>query len=162
MSTTLSRRANRGRSSLPSIFSTDPFGGLRDEFDQMLTNWFSSSDNGGHMPSYAPMVDMSESDANYEVQVDLPGIKPEDVKVQVCDNVLTISGERKSERMEGRKNGGGMPHYVERYHGTFSRSIVLPAAVKQEGLDAQYRDGVLTVTLPKAEEAKPCQIPVKT
>jgi len=161
MSTTLSRRIHRGRAGLPSVFSTDPFGTLRDEFDQMLANWFSTTDNAATLPSFAPMLDMSETDANYEVKVDLPGVKASEVNVQVADNVLTISGERKYEKTEGKKDGG-KPHCIERYHGTFSRSIVLPAAVKQDKIDAQYRDGVLTVLLPKAEECKPCQITVKT
>ncbi len=164
MTTTLARRVNRNRGGLPSIFSADPFGTLRDEFDQILTNWFSASDNAALQASFAPLLDMSETDANYEVKVDLPGIQASDLKLQVSDNVLTISGERKyekSDKADGKKNGG-TPHYVERYHGTFSRSIVLPAPVKQDKIDAQYRDGVLTVTLPKAEIAKPCQITVKT
>jgi HSP20 family protein len=161
MATMITRRSNRNRNGLPSIFSIDPLGTLRDEFDQMLTNWFSTSDNPGALPTYSPLLDVSESDANYEVKVDLPGIKAEEVKVQVSDNVLTISGERKSEKFEGKKNGG-TPHCIERYHGMFSRSVVLPAAVKQDSIDAQYHDGVLTVTLPKAEETKPCQITVKT
>ena len=86
--------------------------------------------------------------------------------MQVSDNVLTINGERKYEKTEGKKSdgkkNGGTPHYVERYHGTFSRSVVLPTAVKQDQIEAQYRDGVLTVTLPKAEEAKPCEVTIKT
>jgi HSP20 family protein len=80
---------------------------------------------------------------------------------QVADNVLSINGERKYEKTEGEKNGQ-KPHCVERYHGTFSRSVVLPTAVMQDKIDAQYRDGVLTVTLPTAEEAKPREITIKT
>jgi len=161
MSTTISRRPTRGRTGLPSVFVTDPFGMLRDEFDQMLTNWFSNSDNPAALPSFSPSLDLSETDMNYEVKVDLPGIKGNEVQVQVADNVLTISGERKGEKHDGHKPNG-TPHFVERYHGTFSRSIVLPAAVKQDKIEAQYRDGVLTVMLPKAEETKPCNITVKT
>lgn len=163
MTTTLARRVNRPRSGLPSIFSSDPFGALRDEFDQMLMNWFSTSDNQAIPTSFSPLLDMSETDAHYEVKVDLPGITANDLKVQVSDNVLTISGERKYEKTEGKEGKkNGTPHYVERYHGTFSRSIVLPAPVKQDKIDAQYHDGVLTVTLPKAEVSKPCHITVKT
>ena len=161
MTTTLARRATRGQTGLPSIFSTDPFGTLREEFDQMLSNWFNTSDTSISFPSFAPLLDMSETDANYEVKMDLPGVKANEVKVQVSDNVLTISGERKCEKADCKEKGG-TPHHVERYHGTFSRSIVLPAAVKQDKIDAHYKDGVLTVTLPKAENVKPCQIPVKS
>lgn len=161
MNKTITRRINRPRAGLPSIFSVDPFGALRDEFDQMLTNWFSSPDNAGAISSFSPMLDMSETDSNYQVTVDLPGINPSEVSVKVADNVLTISGERKCERADGKRNDTSA-HYVERYHGTFSRSIVLPTPIKQEQIDAHYRDGVLTITLPKAEVAKPCQIEVKT
>jgi len=160
MTTTLSRRANRSRAGAPSIFSTDPFGALRDEFDQMLSNWFSTSENAPAFSRFAPLLDMNETDSNYEVRVDLPGMKPSDVHVQVSDNVLTISGERKSEVTDSKNSG--TPHYVERYCGSFSRSIVLPTGVKQDKIDAQYRDGVLTVSLPKAQESKPCEIAIRT
>ena len=63
---------------------------------------------------------------------------------------------------EKDKKNGATAHFVERYHGSFSRSIVLPGAVKSDKIDAKYNDGVLTVTLPKAEEVKPCQITVKS
>ena len=161
MPTTLARRINRGRNNLPSIFSADPFGALREEFDQMLTNWFSTSDNSAVLPSFSPSLDMHETESGYEVKVDLPGVKANEVNVQVADNVLTISGERKYEKTECKK-GETTPHCVERYHGTFSRSIMLPAPVKQDKIDAQCREGVLTITLPKAEETKPCKIAVKT
>ena len=133
---------------------------LREEFDQMLTTWFSSSDASG-FPSFVPSLDMTETDSSFEVKVDLPGVKASEVNVQVSDNVLTISGERKCEKTETKKNGG-TPHCVERYHGTFSRSILLPTSVKEDKVDAQYHDGVLTVMLPKAAETKPCQITVKS
>ena len=98
------------------------------------------------------------------MKVDLPGLQASDFNVQLSENVLTISGERQYEKTDGKEKGknGPTPHYVERYHGTFSRTIMLPGAVKNDQIDAQYRDGVLTVTLPKAEEAKACQIAVET
>jgi len=161
MATTLARRANRSRAGVPSIFSMDPFGALRDEFDQMLTNWFSTSDNTAALPRFAPLLDMNETDSSYEVRVDLPGIKPNEVHVKVSDNVLTISGERRFEETEPKTNGG-TPHYMERYYGTFSRSIVLPSGVKEDKIDAQYRDGVLTVSMPKAPAAKTHEITIKT
>jgi len=161
MTTTITRRPNSGRTTLPSVFSTDPFGSLRDEFDQMLTNWFSTSDRSSTLSSFAPSMDMNESDTQYEVMVDLPGIKASDVHVQLSDNVLTISGERKSEKKENGKDGAKC-HCVERYQGSFSRSIALPAAINQDQIDAQYRDGVLTVTVPKAEAAKPREITIKS
>jgi len=161
MTTTLARRPTRGKNGLPSIFSVDPFGSLRDEFDQMLSNWFSTTDKSIAFPSFAPLLDMHETDANYEVKIDLPGVKASEINVQISDNVLTISGERTCEKSSGKEKGA-TAHHVERYHGSFSRSIMLPAAVKQDKIDAQYRDGVLTVILPKSDNVKPSQIEVKS
>jgi HSP20 family protein len=161
MATTLARRAPRQRNGLPSIFSTEPFGTLREEFDQLLSNWFSSADTSIAFPTFAPLLDMNETDGAYEVKLDLPGVKANEINVQVSENVLTISGERKCEKAS-EKDKAGTPHHIERYHGTFSRSIVLPSAVNQEKIDAQYHDGVLTVTLPKTEGAKPCHVTVKS
>lgn len=87
MSTTLARR---NRSTLPSVFSHDPFGALREEFDQMLSQWFNNSDSFPLKGSFTPMLDLHETDSSYEVKVDLPGIQAEDINVQVMDNVLTI------------------------------------------------------------------------
>jgi HSP20 family protein len=161
MARTITRYTNRGSTAVPSIFSADPFGRLRDEFDNMLSNWFTGPESGSGMPNFSPMLDMSETGSNYEVKVDLPGVQADEVNVQIVDNVLTISGERRYEKADNTK-GNATPHFVERYHGSFSRSVILPAAVKQDQVDAQFHNGVLTITLPKAEEVKPCHIPVKS
>lgn len=165
MSNSLSRRMNRSlnrNQNMPaSIFSVQPFGTLRDELDQLLSNWFSSSESGTQMPAFSPSLDMHETDSGYEVKVDLPGVKPSEVNVHVADNMLTISGERRFEKHEGKKGEESTPHLVERYHGTFSRSIMLPAAVKQDKIEAEFRDGVLRISLPKAEETKPFKVAVK-
>jgi len=149
---------------MPSIFSADPVSALRDEFDHMLSNWFTG--NGRGMQSnFSPSFDLSETDNYYEVQADLPGIQASELNVQVSDNVLTVSGERKFEKTSGdEKDTKNAPtsHFVERYHGSFSRSIVLPGAVKHDKIDAEYHDGVLTIKLPKTAESKPRQITVKT
>lgn len=127
----------------------------------MLSNWFSGPESASERAIFSPMLDMNETDSSYEVKVDLPGVKAEEVNVQIVDNVLTINGERRCEKMDNAK-GNATPHYVERYHGSFSRSVILPATVKQDQVDAQFHNGVLTITLPKAEEVKPCHIPVKS
>lgn len=163
MSKTLTRRAAKNRAGVPSIFSIDPFTALRGEFDQLLSNWF--ADNGESLPvTFSPSIDLTETDTNYDVKVDLPGLQANEIKVQLSDNVLTISGERKYEKSDGNEKdkNGGKNHFVERYYGTFSRSILLPGTVKSDKIDAKYSDGVLAVTLPKAEECKACEIPVKT
>jgi len=172
--TSLSRRSARDRGGAPSIFSVDPMSSLREEFDQLLSNWFMGS--GREMRwAFSPSFDLSETDTEYLVQADLPGVNANELNVQVSDNVLTISGERKYEKTDageknekdkkgGDKNDKNAPttHFVERYHGTFSRSIVLPGTVEQDKIDAEYHDGVLTVKLPKGAEDKPRQISIKT
>jgi HSP20 family protein len=105
-----------------------------------------------------PAADVSETDKTIEVKMDLPGINANDIDVQVNGNLLTVSGERKEEKEEKGKTY----HRIERRNGRFSRSTTLPAAVKEDKVDAQYHDGVLTITMDKAEEAKSRRIKVKT
>jgi HSP20 family protein len=112
--------------------------------------WF-----GGRL---VPTVDLSENPTSVEVRMDLPGLKPEDIDIQLANNVLTISGERKAEKEEKGKTY----HRVERRRGTFSRSLTLPTAVAEDKVDAEYREGVLTVTLQKTDEAKSRKTKVKS
>jgi HSP20 family protein len=88
--------------------------------------------------------------------VELPGLKREDIAVSLDDGVLVVSGERKTETVDE----GTEIHRQERYYGKFSRALTLPSAVAADKVKAAYKDGILTVTLPKAEEAKPKQIAV--
>jgi HSP20 family protein len=103
-------------------------------------------------------ADMYETDDNLIINADLPGVKPEDVDISIRDNVLTIQGEYKSEE----ENEDGNVHFRERQYGRFQRSIALPSNINTEATEATFEEGVLKMTLPKAEEAKPKQIPVKT
>jgi len=91
------------------------------------------------------------------VRAELPGIKKEDVKITLRDDILTIRGEKKQESEKKEQNY----HRVERSDGSFQRSYALPASVQGDKIDATYHDGVLTVVLPKSEEAKPRDIEVK-
>ena len=107
--------------------------------------------------AWIPAVDIAETnDKDIVVRVDLPAVKREDIKINFENNVLTIEGERvlHSEAEQGKY------HRVERSHGTFRRSFTLPAAVDASRIAADYRDGVLTVTLPRREESRPRQIQV--
>lgn len=138
MNTRLARRLDRLGTGVPSIFPGAPLNAMRQEFDQMLSNWFSHFDHPSAIPSFSPLLDLTETDSDYRIKVDLPGLRASDLNVQVSDNILTISGERKSEKTEEQKNersGKEKPHYVERYHGTFSRSVVLPGPVNQDKID---------------------------
>jgi HSP20 family protein len=105
---------------------------------------------------WAPSVDIFEHEGNLVLRAELPGIEPKDVDVHVENNVLTLRGERKFESEVKREKY----HRVERAYGTFSRSFTLPNVVDTEKIKAEYKDGVLQVTLPQREEAKPKQIQV--
>ena len=105
----------------------------------------------------APAVDVSEDEKGYSVTVELPGVRRDDVSVEVNDNVLSIRGEKKSEREEKKDK----THWLERTFGSFSRSFTLPRGAVTEELKATFKDGVLAIEIPKKEEAKPRQIAIK-
>lgn len=106
--------------------------------------------------SWAPVVDIFEQEGNLVLKAELPGVDPKDVDVHVENNTLTLRGERKFASEVKRENY----HRVERAYGTFSRSFTLPNVVDTDKIKAEYKDGVLQVTLPTREEAKPKQIAV--
>lgn len=105
----------------------------------------------------APAVDVSENEKGYSISVELPGVKKDDVTVEVHENVLTIRGEKKSEREEKKDK----THWIERSYGSFSRSFTLPPAAVVDEMKASFKDGVLTLEIPKKEEVKPRQISIK-
>lgn len=107
---------------------------------------------------FTAAIDVRETDDAYIVEADVPGIKKEDVHIEVNDDVLTIKGERKGEHEEKRKDY----HRIERQSGSFRRCIRIPGGFKSDAVDAKFEDGVLRVTLPKLEDAKPRRIEVKT
>jgi HSP20 family protein len=107
--------------------------------------------------SWAPAVDIYEHDGNLVLKAELPGIDPKDVDVRVENNVLTLRGERKFDEEVKRESC----HRVERAYGTFGRSFTLPNVVDTQNIKAEFKDGVLRVTMPKREEAKPKQIQVQ-
>lgn len=106
--------------------------------------------------TWAPALDVHEDKDQFSVNLELPGLKREDIIVHLEDGCLVISGERKAEKV----NEGTEVHRQERFYGKFSRALTLPVAVSAEKVKATFRDGILTVTLPKAEQAKPKQIDV--
>ena len=107
--------------------------------------------------SWAPPVDIYEQDGSLVLKAELPGIEPKDVDVRVENNVLTLRGERQFDQSVKRENC----HRVERAYGTFSRSFTLPSMVDTQAIKAEFKDGVLRVTMPKREEAKPKQIQIQ-
>ena len=131
---------------------------LRSEFDQIMRNFFGEAANGTDGADYSPRLNISETEQGYEVSLDLPGVDPANVKVEAHDGKLTVSGERHhEEKVEGKTF-----HRVERSYGTFRRVINLPSTVDNEKIDANYKNGVLSVKLPKSEAVKPKQIEVKS
>ncbi|MGD8370711.1 MAG: Hsp20/alpha crystallin family protein [Syntrophobacterales bacterium] len=106
---------------------------------------------------WLPAFDVSETDAEIIVKAELPGMDVKDIDITLTDGLLTIKGERKMEKEDKKENY----HRIERQFGSFSRSLNLGVTVKGDAIDASYKDGVLTVTLPKAEENKPKRIEVK-
>jgi HSP20 family protein len=103
-----------------------------------------------------PSVDVSETKDNVLIKAEMPGLIKDDVKISVQDNMLTLSGEKKQEKEEKETNY----HRIESSYGAFSRSFTLPTSVKSDKIKATYKDGVLSITLPKIEEVKAKEIPI--
>jgi HSP20 family protein len=132
--------------------------GLRDEMDRLFDNFFTrSGERGAFDTPWAPTVDIYETKDSVIIDAELPGIKQSDIEVNVSENMLTIKGEKKQEKDTKEENF----YRVERVYGSFSRTFTLPVGVHADKIKAVYKDGVLKITLPKAEEVKPKQIPIE-
>ncbi|HVN49258.1 MAG TPA: Hsp20/alpha crystallin family protein [Bacteroidota bacterium] len=132
--------------------------GLQREMNKMFDTFFrGTEEDDAAFAAWSPAVDITEHEDAYVVKAELPGVNKDDVKITLESNILTIHGEKKQEKETKKENY----HRVERSYGSFQRSFTLPTTVKSDKIEAQYKDGVLTVALPKAEEAKPKQIEVK-
>ena len=107
---------------------------------------------------WAPSVDISETDDTFEVRAELPGVAKDDLHVSVKDNLLTLSGEKRQDNADDTQNYRS----VERRYGSFQRRFTLPAEVKTDDITAEYTDGVLTLSIPKPEAAKPTEVPITT
>jgi len=137
--------------------SLNRWANLRDDLDTLLDLpfWNTSSRQSQLFSGWTPSLDLYQNNDNIVAVVELPGMRKEDIEISLQDGTLTISGERKEER--GTEDGATR---TERYTGKFRRSITLPTRVDANKVNATYKDGILTVTLPKAEEAKPKQIQI--
>jgi HSP20 family protein len=137
-----------------SVIRWDPFRfGIRSIFDDSWANFGTSQSSPS---TWAPPVDIHETDNSFVVFVELPGMKREDIALEVKDNTLSVRGER---RQEKETSDEGV-HRLERAHGTFYRAFSLPANVNTSEVKASYKDGVLEITLPKEERAKSRQIDI--
>lgn len=126
---------------------------LRDEIDRLFEAPLTRT---SELLGWTPAFDVYEEKDNFIVKAELPGMKRDDINVSLHDGNLLISGERQSET----KTEGTEVYRSERFFGKFQRAVALPATVAADKVKAAYKDGILTVTLPKSEEAKPKQIEV--
>jgi HSP20 family protein len=132
---------------------------LNTMLDEAFGNWPLNQDESGAITSaWHPAVDVFEDKEAVRIVAELPGVSPEDVKLSLENNLLTIRGEKKQEAEERNER----VHRYERSYGSFERAFMLPTTVDGEKIAADYRNGVLTVTVPKAERARPREIPVRT
>ena len=127
---------------------------LQGEMNRMFNSFF--DDDARQARRWVPAVDLIEREDSLVLKADLPGLREEDVSIEVRDNVLSISGERKSEH-EQSENGY---YRVERAYGSFSRSLTLPDGIDADKIEASFDSGVLEVKIPKPEERKPRRIQV--
>ena len=127
------------------------------EMEEMMERAFGEG-NGWEVGKFAPEVNVAETEKEFEVTMELPGLKPEEVNVELKNEALWITGEKREEKEEKGKTF----HRTERRYGEFRRTIPLPGTVNEEKVKAHFENGLLKVTIPKSEEAKPKRIPIKT
>ena len=144
---------------MTTIARLEPFRGysvLQDQVNRLFNEGFRGQADESALTAWAPAVDIYETPNELVVKADLPDVNEKDIDIRVENNLLTIRGERKFEKSVSEDN------YlrVERTYGTFSRSFSLPNTVNAEAIKAEYKNGVLTVNLPKREESKPRQVKV--
>lgn len=132
---------------------------LRQEMDRLWDDFFGPGRRGLRPleVEWTPAVDIAETADKVVIKAEVPGIEAKEIDISLSGDVLTIKGEKKSEREEKKENY----HLVERSYGSFSRSLRLPAAVNADKIEATYKQGVLTITCPKKEKVKPKAIQVK-
>jgi HSP20 family protein len=143
---------------LASWSAADRWSNLRDELNSFfeMPFWSGFARAGQLFTGWSPALDLYQSNDNVVAVVELPGMRKEDIEISLHDGTLTITGERKRES----NSNGEKAERTERYIGRFRRTVALPTRVDTGKVSATYRDGILTVTLPKAEEVKPKQIQV--
>jgi HSP20 family protein len=131
---------------------------MQQEMNRLFDDFFGERRTEMGESTWLPSVDVSENDSALSVRAELPGMTQDDIELNLQDNVLTLTGEKKKEHQEEQENF----HRVERSYGSFRRTFTLPCNVKAEKISATFKDGVLEITLPKTEEAKPKKIEIIT
>ena len=141
------------RERLPATFPR-----LENEMEDLMERYLGNGGEDWSLTRFTPSLNVSETENGYDVSVELPGLKPEEVNVEFKDGNLWISGEKKQETEEKGKTY----HRIERRHGEFRRMIQLPGAADEEKVEAKFDNGVLAIQVPKSKESRPKRIPVKT
>jgi HSP20 family protein len=133
--------------------------GVQNEMNRLFNNFFDRDlfETSYRRSAWEPAVDISETAEAFLVSADLPGLNKDDVKISYEDGVITIKGEKKLDKETKDKNY----HRVERTYGLFERSFRLPSRIDVNTIEAKFKDGVLNLRLPKAEDARPKEIPIK-
>lgn len=131
---------------------------LFDDMDRFFDNTGFQNRFFADKQNFLPPAEISENETQYLLSVDLPGLKKEDLKIEVVDSVLTITGERKREK----RSDGERVTTLEKAYGSFKRSFRLPNTLNADKIEARYEDGVLELSLPKSEAAQPRRIEIQT
>jgi HSP20 family protein len=134
------------------------FGDFEKDMENLFEQFLTTGNAARGIQAFAPRTTVAETDNGYEVEVDLPGMKPDDVQVEMRGNELWLSGERKQEKEEKGKNY----HRIEQEYGRFERVIPLAMPVSDDKIKAHYQNGVLKVTVPKSEAVRPKRVPIST
>jgi len=131
---------------------------MREEMDRLFEDFFSTRPGRTDLleGAWHPNVDISETDDEIIVKAELPGLTHDDINISLTDNVLTLKGEKKQEKEDKGENY----HRVERNYGNFQRTFTLPVSVQSENTKAAFKNGVLTINVPKTEEAKHKEIKI--
>ena len=163
----MTEEKNEKKGSKGALTTWEPFGELRDwrpfggRIPSLFERLMGDFEEDWPWPSarrgWVPALDVHETDDEYAVTVELPGARKEDITVEFNEGVLTVRGEKKSEREEKDEKR----RFVERRYGTFSRSFSLPPDADGDRIEASFKDGVLTLTIPKTEAAKPRTVSIK-
>lgn len=132
---------------------------MRNDLERVFDSFFRNdlSDDGSWGKFWSPDIDFIENENAFVLKAELPGVSKEDVKISLVESVLTIRGEKTVSDDDKRKNY----HRIERHYGNFQRSFSLPSSVDANHIEAEFNNGILTIELPKLEEAKPRMIEVK-
>jgi HSP20 family protein len=130
---------------------------LNNEINDLFSRFFGDSDKPFYDNTLWPAIDIHQDENNVTINAEVPGCEPDDIDISISDNTLTITGEKK---LESEKKEKGYYH-LERTYGNFRRELTLPSDIDTEKIDASCKNGVLSITLPKTEKAKPLKVKVK-